>query len=91
MLRDERASGNAAAPARVEIAYCTAHGLHGARERCYVCSEPVEHIPMMLVSEHQALREAAQELVDVAAIFPQLQRYAGLAGSLDALREVLDA
>lgn len=50
--------------------------------------EPVEVMP---VSEHEELHATAQEVVDAAAAFPRLDRYAGLAGSLDALRAVLAA
>lgn len=30
----------------VPIARCPEHGLHGSRDRCYVCGGPVEQIPM---------------------------------------------
>jgi hypothetical protein len=31
----------------VSIACCPDHGLHGARERCFVCGGDVEQIPMV--------------------------------------------
>lgn len=58
----------------------------------YIIGPPFEDgVEVMPVSEHEELHATAQEVVDAAAAFPRLDRYAGLAGSLDALRAVLAA
>jgi len=33
------------------IAWCPTHGLHGARDRCFECDEPVEQIRMVSIEE----------------------------------------
>jgi hypothetical protein len=35
----------------VEVAYCPDHGLHGARDTCFVCGKPVQQIPMCFAGE----------------------------------------
>ena len=39
----------------VLIARCPEHGLHGERQECFVCGGPVEQVPMVALSEHDAL------------------------------------
>lgn len=34
-----------------DIAWCDEHGLHGARDRCFECSKPVEQIRMLPLDE----------------------------------------
>lgn len=34
-----------------DIAWCDEHGLHGARDRCFECDEPVEQIQMLPTDE----------------------------------------
>lgn len=37
--------------ATVNIARCPKHGLHGERDECFVCSQPVERVAMVPLSE----------------------------------------
>lgn len=46
-------------PPVVNIAHCPEHGLHGSRERCFVCDQPVEQVPMVPASRLDAVRIAA--------------------------------
>lgn len=34
-----------------KIAWCSEHGLHGARSECFECGKPVEQIPMITIAE----------------------------------------
>jgi len=38
----------------VYIARCPNHGLHGQRDKCYVCGGPVEQVAMVPAATHQA-------------------------------------
>lgn len=54
----------------VNIARCPLHGLHGAREECFTCGDPVEQIPMIAADAVQAVidkcRDLRQQSVDNA-------------------------
>lgn len=36
----------------IDIAYCPEHGLHGERERCFVCDGPVVRVPVVPLSDY---------------------------------------
>lgn len=46
---------------QANIAWCPEHGLHGARDTCFECGEPVEQIPMVPLAEVQG---AIAEFID---------------------------
>lgn len=61
------------------IAWCPEHGLHGSRNRCFVCHRLVEQIAMFPLDDHNAemlkslreierLREAAEALVEADSV-----------------------
>jgi hypothetical protein len=46
----------------VKIARCEIHGLHGERERCYVCDRPCEQVEMVEASEVERLQTVVDEI-----------------------------
>lgn len=67
----EQAGLSDALPPVVYIARCPEHGLHGARDTCFVCGKPVEQVPMV-----EAARVPKQEITEeqIAAATSALER-----------------
>jgi hypothetical protein len=77
----------------VKIAECPDHGLHGERERCFICSAPcrqVEMIPTDVVPKLTALVSGAQEFLEATAASHYLMT-SGQKEALDKLRAAVDA
>jgi hypothetical protein len=58
----------------VSIACCPDHGLHGSRERCFVCGGDVEQIPMVPCDDAAVRRgaKAVEELLEGAASWVEI-------------------
>lgn len=50
-------------PEPVLIARCPEHGLHGCRNECFVCGQPVEQVPMVTASDAAKFAEREYERV----------------------------
>lgn len=47
------------------FARCPEHGLHGERDDCFVCSGPVEHVPMVTAEQFRRVQAQRDELRQV--------------------------
>ena len=68
----------------VEVAYCPEHGLHGERDTCFVCGEPVQQVPMTEAAPLLDLLEACLPYIgegEAASVRSALRAHGRLDGT----------
>ncbi|HET7455423.1 MAG TPA: hypothetical protein VFJ76_07880 [Solirubrobacterales bacterium] len=78
---------------KANIAWCPKHGLHGARDTCFECGEPVEQIPMVPLRDLETVRGTLKSLAGGPKAAPASQDRAEalLAQAEGMAQEALDA